>query len=92
MLSACVRSTPHVVKSEPLPIFVEPDCFAACEPLPKWQPDRDDGSGDWDVLGAQQGDIAGQYGACDARREACAQALRRLDATKVIRLHGSPED
>lgn len=92
MLSACVPSTPHVVKSDPLPVFVDPSCFEPCDPLPRWQPDRDDGSGDWDVLGAQQGPIAEQYGTCDTRRTACAQALLRLDATQVIRLHGSPKD
>lgn len=92
MLSACVPSTQHVVKSEPVPIFVDPSCFEPCKPLPRWEPDRDDGSGDWDVLGGQQGAIAEQYGTCDAGRETCAQALRRLDATKVIRLHDSPSE
>lgn len=86
MLSACGPSTQHAVRNDPVPTFVDAECFTACEELPRWEPDRDDGSGDWDVLGAQQGPIAEQYGSCDARRAACAAALRRLDAAGVIRL------
>lgn len=64
-------------------------CFEPCPALPAWQ-GRADGTGSWDDLALLTIDIGADfYQRCDARRDSCAQCLRRLERVGVIRI-GAP--
>jgi hypothetical protein len=85
-LAACT-SAPEVITRplEAVPLYVDPRCFRVCEASPPWAAAAD-GTGDWDSLGADQAPIERQKAACEAARQACADALQRLDVAGVIAL------
>lgn len=64
-------------------IYVAPACWQPCAQSPKWAT-APDGTGDWDALGTDQASIEVQKAACEASRQACADALKRLEAHDVI--------
>lgn len=83
-LSGCAADPVVSVRNTgPSPIFVAPACWQECAQSPTWVK-LPDGSGDWDALGADQAEIESQKAACEASRQACADALRRLEAHGVI--------
>jgi hypothetical protein len=60
--------------------------------LPRWE-SRADGTGDWDLLAELAISIgADWYARCDARREACADCLRRLERVGLIRIGRTAAD
>lgn len=88
LATGCASDPSVLVRNpEPNPIFVAPACWKTCEQSPMWVT-APDGSGDWDVLGADQTEIERQKASCEASRLACADALRRLEAHQVIMIGG----
>lgn len=89
-LAACAAAPAVVVRAnDPMPLFVAPACWQDCEASPRWQTAAD-GSADWDALGTDQPTIEQQKTVCNAARQACADALRRLEAAGVITLGSTP--
>lgn len=85
MLATGCATTPAVVvrNTGPASVFVAPACWQTCAQSPRWATTAD-GTGDWDALGTDQAAIEVQKAACEASRQACADALQRLEAHDVI--------
>lgn len=90
-LGACAIDPSVLVRNTgPSPIFVAPACWQTCEQSPVWAT-APDGTGDWDALGADQTVIERQKATCESNRQACADALQRLEAHGVITTTKEPK-
>jgi hypothetical protein len=88
LMTACTTPGPTSVrKAGPYPAFVDPACWQDCEQSPRWEV-APDGTGDWDALGNDQAPIESNRERCRAARQACADALIRLEAHQVITIGG----
>ena len=91
ILTACVASTTRST-AEPYPSSCSALCFESCPALPRWEA-RADGSGEWDRLAELAIEIgADWYQRCEARRDSCADCLRRLERVGVIRNDGTTSE